>query len=207
MGDGEERPMPEEAFYADLDRYNESGDDQRKTIEGEIWAKYGTEKCVLALDMSGFSLLTQKYGVIHYLTMVRRMQIATRPMVERHRGTVVKFEADNMFAMFDRVLDAVKAAVTINLGLDAMNTLTRETRDLYVSIGISHGRLLVIPDHDYYGDCVNLACKLGEDVAERQEILLTEDAYRQIAGKPDLDVERVEYSISGIQVPAYKVIY
>jgi adenylate cyclase len=199
--------MAEEGFYADLDRYNQAGDEQRQAIEREIWEKYGTEKCVLCLDMSGFSLLTQKYGVIHYLTMVRRLQIATRPIVERHRGTVVKFEADNMFAMFDRVLDAVKTAVTINMGLDAMNTLTKDSRDLYVSIGISHGRLLVIPGHDYYGDCVNLACKLGEDVAERHEILLTEEAYRQIADKPDLDVERVDYSISGIQVPAYKVLY
>ena len=199
--------MPKETFFAALDHYNETAENLRSTVEHDIWDTYGVEKCVLALDMSGFSLLTQKYGIIHYLTMVRRMHIAAQPMVERHRGTVIKFEADNMFALFDRVLDAVKAAVTINMALDAMNTLTKEARDLYVSIGISYGRLLLVPGHDYYGDCVNLACKLGEDIAERHEILLTEDAYRQVADKPDLDVERMDYSISGIQVPAYKVIY
>ena len=65
----------------------------REAIEAELWKEYGTEQAIFVLDMSGFSLLTRKYGIIHYLSMVRRMQIIAQPIIEEAGGEVVKFEA------------------------------------------------------------------------------------------------------------------
>ena len=59
--------------------------------------------------MSGFSLLTRRYGIVHYLSMVRRMQEVTRPIVHDHSGSVVKFEADNGFAVFSRARETAFA--------------------------------------------------------------------------------------------------
>lgn len=43
----------------------ETSDAGRQEIEGTLWNEYGIERVVFVLDMSGFSLLTRKYGIIH----------------------------------------------------------------------------------------------------------------------------------------------
>ena len=52
----------------------------RAKIEKTLWETFGEEQAVFVLDMSGFSRLTRKFGIIHYLSMVRRMQLTTGPM-------------------------------------------------------------------------------------------------------------------------------
>ena len=86
--------------------------DERKNIEETIWSGYGAEYAVFVLDMSGFSLmLTCKYGIVHYLSMVRRMQLTTEPIVKTYGGFMIKYEADNCFAVFPDPLSAVSAAI------------------------------------------------------------------------------------------------
>ena len=75
-------------------------DDERRIIEKEVWDTYGRECAVCIHDMSGFSRLTEKHGIVHYLSMVRHMQIVVKPIIQRFGGEVVKFEADNCFARF-----------------------------------------------------------------------------------------------------------
>ena len=102
----------------------ETSDEGRKAIETELWQAYGAEKVVFVLDMSGFSLLTRKYGIIHYLSMVSRMQLTAEPIVKTYGGYLLKFEADNCFAVFPDTLSAVHAAIALQLAFDASNLLT-----------------------------------------------------------------------------------
>jgi len=85
----------------------------RRQIEEDIWAEYGAEYAVFVLDMSGFSLMTRKYGIVHYLSMVRRMQLTTEPIVKSYGGKMIKYEADNCFAVFPDPLSAVNAAIAM----------------------------------------------------------------------------------------------
>ena len=87
----------------------------------KIWEKYGSTKAVLIIDMSGFSLLTQRHGIVHYLSMVRRMQITAEPIIESYGGQVIKFEADNCYAMFDDPLGAVQSAIALNHSFQSSN--------------------------------------------------------------------------------------
>lgn len=97
---------------------------ERKQIEEQIWKKYGTENTVLVLDMSGFSLLTRKYGIVHYLSMIRRMQLTVEPIIAGHGGMLIKFEADNCFAILPNPLSAVRSAISIQHAFHASNILT-----------------------------------------------------------------------------------
>jgi len=193
-------------FYSHLDRFNSAKEQDRKLIEDTIWQDYGLELAVMILDMSGFSLLVQRHGIIHYLGMVRRMQVACEPVVKQFGGQIVKFEADNLFATFLTSAKAVHAAVSINIAINAMNTITPDNQDLAVSIGIGYGRILRIPEHDFFGNEVNLASKLGEDIASPREILLTEAAK---ASTNDLDFETkaITLNVSGVQITAHKILY
>ena len=113
----------------------ENEPDKREKIEATLWQEFGKVKAVFVMDMSGFSLLAYRHGIVHYLSIVRRMQLTTQPIVEKYRGQVVKFEADNCFAMFDDPLSAVHAAIALNTAFFAMNVLTEDEFDIRVSIG------------------------------------------------------------------------
>jgi len=48
-------------------------DAAREGAGSALWSAYGVEATVLVLDMSGFSRLTLRHGILHYLALVRRM--------------------------------------------------------------------------------------------------------------------------------------
>jgi class 3 adenylate cyclase len=150
-------------------------------IDREIWAQFGETHAVWVLDMCGFSRLTMRYGITHFLAMIYRLQGIVRPIIARQRGRVVKTEADNVFAVFERVEDAVGAARDVQEQLATANVFLPDDWDLHASIGIGYGELLMISDDaDFYGNELNLASKLGEDIAESGETLLTEAAHARL---------------------------
>ena len=185
----------------------ETNDESRKAIETELWQEYGAEKVVFVLDMSGFSLLTRKYGIIHYLSMVRRMQLTAEPIVKTYGGSLLKFEADNCFAVFPDTLSAVHAAIALQLAFDASNLLTSDDFDVHISCGIDYGKILIVGNEDCFGDAVNRACKLGEDIAAAGEILVTQDAIKTITSELDFKLREVNISVSGLYIPAYAIGY
>jgi class 3 adenylate cyclase len=182
-------------------------DAQRHQIEEALWAEYGAEYAVFVLDMSGFSLLTRKYGVVHYLSMVRRMQLTTEPIIRSYSGFLIKYEADNCFALFPDSLSAVNAAIAMQHAFRASNLLTPDDFDIQISCGVDYGRILLIGREDCFGDPVNRASKLGEDLAAAGEILVTKDAMEMIPAGAGIKAREMELSISGINISAFSIEY
>jgi adenylate cyclase len=183
----------------------ENEKDKRKNIETALWQEFGKVKAVFVMDMSGFSLLSHRHGIVHYLSIVRRMQVMTQPIVEKYGGQVVKFEADNCFAMFDDPLSAVRAAIALNTAFFAMNVLTEDEFDIRVSIGIDYGDVLLIGGPDYFGNAVNRACKIGEDIGGPGEILITAAAFQQIPATAGLQGRKLELDLAGLPVEVYAI--
>jgi class 3 adenylate cyclase len=171
-------------------------------IDGEIWRRFGRTGAVLVLDMCGFSRLTMRYGITHFLAMIRRLGIIVRPVIAAAGGRVVKAEADNLFATFDDVPQALAAARAIHRSLDTANSFLPEDWDLHAGIGIGYGPLLLIGAHDLFGSEMNLASKLGEDVAGRGEILLSAAARARVAS--ETDVTQIALQVSGLTLQAYR---
>lgn len=177
--------------------------ERAQEIDEDIRAKFEKERSIFVLDMSGFSKTVQRFGLIHYLAMIHRMQRVVAPVIQKMGGYVVKFEADNCFAVFPTADQALKAALQIKNDLDVVNLVTEDSSDVHVSIGIGFGPVLLFCD-DLYGNEMNLASKLGEDLAERDEILLTEAA-RNALTTTDIQFETLPLAISGVDMKAYKV--
>jgi len=178
--------------------------ERTKAIDKRIVKEFQKTKSIFILDMSGFSRLVQRYGIIHYLAMIQRMRQVVGPAVERNSGIVVKFEADNCFAVFNKPDQALKAALDIHHDLEVANLMTDDDSDVHVSIGIGHGPILLFCE-DMYGNELNLASKLGEDVAERGEILLTDAAKRELKGKTKASFISLPLTVSGVNMRAWKV--
>jgi class 3 adenylate cyclase len=181
--------------------------DKRREIEGSLWDEFGAEYAVFVLDMSGFSLLTRKYGIVHYLSMVRRMQRITAPIVKACGGFMIKYEADNCFAVFPDPLSAVHAAIAMQHAFSAENSFTSDDLDIHISCGIDYGKILVVGHEDCFGDPVNRASKMGEDLAVAGEILITKEAMDMIPENAGIKACELNVSISGITIPAYMIDY
>ena len=181
--------------------------EERHKIENALWKEFGMEVAVFVLDMSGFSLLTRKYGVVHYLSMVRRMQLTTEPIVKSYGGSMIKYEADNCFAVFPDPLAAVNAAIAMQHAFQAENLLTSDELDINISCGIDYGKILVVGHQDCFGDPVNRASKIGEDVANAGEILITGEAMQMVPPEAGIKAHELSVSVSGIVIPAYSIEY
>ena len=203
----ESKPLSKK-FQDELLLYSQTEDlETRRQIEQSIWSEYGAEYAVFVLDMSGFSLLTRKYGIVHYLSMVRRMQLTTEPIVKSYGGRMIKYEADNCFAVFPDPLSAVNAAIAMQHAFTASNLLTSEDLDIYIACGIDYGKLLILEQEDCFGDPVNRASKIGEDIAGAGEILITKEAMELIPNHVGIHTQEIKVLISGIELPAYKIEY
>lgn len=191
-----------------LFRYSQAEEPgKRKKIEARLWTKFGAEHAIFVLDMFGFSLLTRKHGIVHYLSMVKRMQLITEPIIESFGGSLIKYEADNCFAVFPTPLPAVNAAVAMQLAFEAANLMTSDDLDIRIACGIDYGRILVVGQEDCFGDPVNRACKLGEDLAAAGEILVTKTALDMIPPEAGIRASEMNLSISGMSIPAFKIEY
>lgn len=183
-------------FFGLIDRLN-AHPEQKDELETQIWQQYGFDKAVLALDMSGFSLTVRRQGIIAYLAKIRKMQHCTQPLISQHNGELVKYSADNLMATFDDCQQALLAAIDIRQQC--------QQQDTPVSIGLDFGRILTIPQQDCYGDAVNIAYKLGEDLAEKNEILVSDNFYQQITPHTTVQFESHQFHISGLEFKAYSV--
>lgn len=172
--------------------------DRRPAIEQLIRDTFGATKAVLALDMSGFTLSTRRDGIVAHLCQIRRMHRLTEPIVREHGGQTVKCVADNLMAVFDDPARAVEAAV-------AMNRAATAGSGLAFSIGIDFGDILLIEGEDCFGDTVNMAYKLGEDVARPGEVLVTQRIRERLPA--DARLQEMTLSVSGVEIMAYAVGY
>lgn len=178
--------------------------DEQAALAAEVEQDFSETRAVMVLDMSGFSRTVRQRGITAFLLMIHQMKRIARPAVEGAGGIVVKAEADNLFCLFGSVAAAVDASRDIVERLEAANVLLSEDRRLYASIGIGWGPVLNVDEEDLFGDEVNLASKLGEDIAERGEILLTE------AARAEADAEGVAtrprtVSVSGLSFTCHRL--
>lgn len=178
--------------------------EEQAALAAEIERDFSETRAVMVLDMSGFSRTVQQRGIVAFLLMIHQMKRIARPAVEEAGGIVVKAEADNLFCLFDGVAAAVAAARQLTARLDTVNLLLPEDRRLYASIGIGWGAVLNVDEEDLFGDEVNLASKLGEDIAERGMILLTEAA-RGEAAEAGIETRPQTVSVSGLSFTFHQV--
>ena len=70
-------------------------------------------------------------------------------------------------------------------------------------MGIGYGPTLVIAGKDLFGHEMNMACKLGEDIAGQGEILLTAAACQALA-PGHYTFSPLQEHIGGMDMPAFR---
>jgi class 3 adenylate cyclase len=175
-------------------------------VEREILERFQDDCAVLVLDASGFTKLTQTHGIIHYLSLIVALRDMGMPLFERFQTLGAWAVGDNLFAVFPTIRFAVECALALQNAVEKENDGRKEPERLPVCIGIGSGRMLRIGRTDIYGDEMNVASKLGEDIAGPGEVLLTESAYAQAKEVlPRLEAQRRSTHVSGVEIAYFAV--
>jgi TolB-like protein/class 3 adenylate cyclase len=139
---------------------------------------------ILAADVAGYSRLmgADEVGTVQAL---RDHRSAADPLVAQHGGRVVKTTGDGALIEFSSVVGAVECALALQGLVDERNAGTPAGRRMEWRIGIHIGDVLIEGD-DILGDGVNIAARL-EGIAEPGGICISEDAFRQVRGKVEVE--------------------
>ena len=142
---------------------------------------------ILVSDVVGYSRLagTDEDRILARLRALRSDLID--PTIAVHNGRVVKRTGDGSIVEFRSVVDAVRCAIEVQNGMVERNAGLPPERRIEFRVGIHLGDVVEESDGDLMGDGVNIAARL-EGVAKPGAICLSEDAYRQVKSRLDIDV-------------------
>ena len=176
-----------------------------ETARAAIWDRFGTEGAVFISDMASFSSTSRKIGVCHFLKLIYRARQIVAPLIAANNGVLLKCDADNCYAFFRNTDDAIKASFEVNDALFRHNDEFGLAEQIYLSVGIDYGRVLLVDESDFFGDPVNTASKLGEDLAIKSETLVTERALQTGNFEVPDNAERMVARISDIEIQYVRV--
>jgi adenylate cyclase len=142
---------------------------------------------ILVADVVGYSRLA---GADEDRTLARLRALRSDlidPTIALHHGRVVKRTGDGSLVEFRSVVDAVRCAIELQNGMAERNAGLPSDRCIEFRVGIHLGDVVEEDDGDLMGDGVNIAARL-EGIAKPGAICLSEDAYRQVSGRLDMEV-------------------
>ena len=158
-------------------------------VDKEIEERSLDDVTVMMVDSSGFSRKTHAYGVIQFLAVMTHCYDRIIPRLEARGGICLSRNADNIFALFEKPADAVRAAIDMQQWLQKRNLGKPDQEQYSVCIGINSGTVVRLADN-VYGDMVNIAAKLGEDLAAKDQILVTKAVAEQVGKTYDIRYDR-----------------
>lgn len=137
---------------------------------------------IFAADVAGYSRLMGQDETGTMRTLTAHLAIID-DLISQHGGRIANTAGDSVLAEFPSVVDAVECAVAVQEKLGEANAGAPEDKAFRFRIGVHVGDVMV-RGGDLLGDGVNVAARV-QALAEPGGIWLSEDAYRQVAGKID----------------------
>lgn len=174
-------------------------------VDRAIRERSEREVTIFACDTAGFTRKTHEYGIQQFLSVMTRGFRSLSPIFKKCRGAVVSQHADNLIAVFTDARSAVRAAVEIQRKLKHTNRGKHDSDQFHLSIGIETGPCCVLRDN-VYGATVNIASKVGEDLAGKGQILVTAGVAKAVRPQYRASYDR-SLEIGGRLFELYRVSY
>ena len=197
----------QENLFQSLSRMIDGGTDPGDRQE-ELWHRYGETVAVLVMDTSGFSRSCSSHGVVHFLTRLMQLRRLCQPVFLAHGCKRLRFEADNAFAAFSSADEAIHAALATHAAIAGEKLMLSDSERMRVSIGIGYGDMLYSETLEgYFGEEMNYASKLGEDLAGGDETYITGNTYRHAESTTVAGFQPASTRISGVDIVHYRHRY
>lgn len=146
----------------------------KDAIDQRIWNLFGEEWCIMCTDLAGFSRRVEEFGIIHFLQTMYESERLLLPIIEDHEGFLLKIEGDSMMVIFRKPERALQCALTMQHATQKYNQTRADEEKIWLCIGLGYGLMLRVGNTEVFGAEVNATSKLGEDIAKKGDILVTE---------------------------------
>lgn len=173
-------------------------------IENRMYRLFGRTLAVVVIDTCGFTRATRNRGIVSFLAGLLRVRSMISSIFHDNGCMSLRYEADNVYSAFETVRAALRATLEANRSVREADVELDGDERFRICAGIGYGRVLWSAEHGAFGDQMNLASKLGEDVACGEEILLTGEAFGQLPRESSSAFERVEAAVSGVDLVYYR---
>src|SRR5262245_590444 len=169
LGDHGPRTRRLSAFLAGRARARPAS---RERLDRSAQSRYFSRRAIVYTDTADFTARTLRDGILHFLMVFNRASRALMRVVRRAGGRLVKVEADSLMLLFPDASAACRGVLAVEAALRKLNRARPASERLRFSYGIGYGDVLEL-EKDVFGLEVNIASKLGEDLAKPGEALLT----------------------------------
>lgn len=151
--------------------------EQRERLDQYLATQFLHEGAVVML---GFDLaaIRETHGPTGVIVRTHYLVEMTHAIAKRHDGVAL----EEFLFLFQHAAQAFAAARELKERIDGANKVFRVTERLPLTgIAVHTGHLLIVPGTNvHWGDPVNTASKLAEDIASQGEFLITEPVYRDV---------------------------
>jgi class 3 adenylate cyclase len=179
-----------ESLILILEDYLTAGDN-RKNLEEKLLSEFCKPSVVMFTDISGFSSSTRDAGIVNSLAFVYQIQKQVALMIEKWNGDILKSMGDSLLVTFTTPKEAF---------LCSLEMLNFEKK---ITIGLGFGDVILLDGRDVFGDEVNRASSLAEDVGGPGQLLLSGQFYNSIKADHDVQVSRMDMG----NWDAFEVLY
>ena len=154
--------------------------DEQHRLGKQIMSRYGKTCAVMFTDLSGFSSSVHAHGVVHSLARVYQTQKQFFPLIESRNGQILKSMGDSLLVVFSEPVQAYYC------GLEMLKLESE------LSVGLGYGDVIQLDGRDVFGNEVNRASRLAEDIGKGGQLLLSGSFFEAISHVPDVNVNKID---------------
>jgi Adenylate cyclase, family 3 (some proteins contain HAMP domain) len=158
---------------------------QRDEIDSEL-RKHKSPVTVMFTDLAGSTAYFDRHGDTAGVQWLEKHNSLVFPVIQQHRGTIVKTIGDSVMAYFTEAVEAAGAARDIEQRLIETNLTEPEDHQMWVRVALHQG-LGYLRGGDVFGDVVNCAARLAKLCLPAQ-VVVSESVYRTIRETGEFEV-------------------
>ncbi len=175
---GNTPPEPEESD--DIEQFLE----QQAKLEAALKKKFTKFITIMFTDLKGSTSIAETEGDMVSRMLIKEHNDIVMPAIQQNNGVFIKSIGDGTLSTFENALDAVRAAVRIQRGMDELNMAQKFKIPVLMRIGL-HSGMCIVEKNDIFGDAVNTASRF-ESSATPGDIFMSEDTYNALSDKSEI---------------------
>ncbi len=197
-------PPPEPEESDDIELFLE----QQAKLEAALKKKFTKFITIMFTDLKGSTSIAETEGDMVSRMLIKEHNDIVMPAIQQNSGVFIKSIGDGTLSTFENALDAVRAAVRIQRGMDELNMAQKFKIPVLMRIGL-HSGMCIVEKNDIFGDAVNTASRF-ESSATPGDIFMSEDTYNALSDKSEIYCRFVkQITLKGKKEPynAYKAFW
>lgn len=173
-------PLPEPEENNDIEQMLE----QQAKLESAMKKKFTKFITIMFTDLKGSTTIAETEGDMVSRMLIKEHNDIVMPAIQQNNGVFIKSIGDGTLSTFENALDAVRAAVRIQRGMDELNMAKKFKIQVLMRIGL-HSGMCIVEKNDIFGDAVNTASRF-ESSANPGDIFMSEDTYNALSDKSEI---------------------